>query len=143
VGDTLENRIDTLEASFPSSLNDPYHDDPDWQAFLKHGGGHPLFRNKLFRLLSDQMRPKEALQGYLAGLGITDLLPGATPLTETKTPVVVNLADVEPRDVEWLWWPYLAQGMVGMLDGDPGIGKSLLTTQLGASCVDCRKRRPA
>ena len=33
----------------------------------------------------------------------------------------------------WLWWPYIAVGKLPMLDGDPGIGKSLLMTQLAAN----------
>lgn len=47
-------------------------------------------------------------------------------------PVIVTMQDVEPTDVQWLWWPYLARGTLAMLDGDPGQGKSLLTLQLAA-----------
>jgi hypothetical protein len=48
-------------------------------------------------------------------------------------PTDVPMATVEPKAVEWLWWPYLALGTLAMLDGDPGIGKSLLTLQLAAN----------
>jgi hypothetical protein len=41
--------------------------------------------------------------------------------TVTRTPVT------------WLWWPYIALGKLAMLDGDPGIGKTLLMTQLAAN----------
>lgn len=44
--------------------------------------------------------------------------------------VVVSFADVEPQDIPWLWWPYIALGTLTMLDGNPGQGKSLLTLAL-------------
>jgi len=51
----------------------------------------------------------------------------------TGTPVVVSMDTVTVTPVTWLWWPYIALGKLTMLDGDPGIGKSLLMTQLAAS----------
>src|SRR5262249_43142406 len=49
------------------------------------------------------------------------------------TPVVVSMDTVQATPVTWLWWPYIALGKLTMLDGDPGIGKSLLMTQLAAN----------
>jgi hypothetical protein len=51
----------------------------------------------------------------------------------TGTPVVISMDIVTRTPVTWLWWPYIALGKLSMLDGDPGIGKSLLMTQLAAS----------
>lgn len=48
-------------------------------------------------------------------------------------PTIITMDEVNAQPVEWLWWPYLALGTLAMLDGDPGIGKSLLTSQLAAS----------
>jgi DNA repair protein RadA/Sms len=48
-------------------------------------------------------------------------------------PVVVTMSEVQRQSVHWLWWPYLAIGKLCMLDGDPGIGKTLLMTQIAAS----------
>lgn len=42
------------------------------------------------------------------------------------------LSEVKPEKVEWLWKPRLALGKVTMLDGDPGLGKSLFTADLAA-----------
>ena len=36
------------------------------------------------------------------------------------------------NSLPWLWKPYLAFGAVSILDGDPGVGKSLLTVDLAA-----------
>jgi hypothetical protein len=49
------------------------------------------------------------------------------------TPVVISMDTVTPTPVTWLWWPYLAIGKIAMVDGDPGIGKSLLLTQIAAA----------
>ncbi len=48
-------------------------------------------------------------------------------------PSVVTMSDVKSQPVRWLWWPYIAIGKLCMLDGDPGIGKSLLMTQIAAN----------
>lgn len=39
---------------------------------------------------------------------------------------------VTPFPIEWLWPGYLAAGSLAVLDGDPGLGKSLLTLDLAA-----------
>lgn len=36
------------------------------------------------------------------------------------------------RSVEWLWRPYLARGKLTLLDGEPGVGKSIVTADLAA-----------
>jgi Domain of unknown function (DUF3854)/AAA domain len=48
-------------------------------------------------------------------------------------PVVATMSDIISEPIDWLWWPYVALKKTCMLDGDPGIGKSLLMTQLAAS----------
>lgn len=42
------------------------------------------------------------------------------------------LADVEAKPVEWLWRGRIPAGMLTILDGDPGLGKSLLLKDLAA-----------
>lgn len=43
-------------------------------------------------------------------------LPGIRPFSE-----------VPREDLEWLWYPYICLGTLGLLDGDPGDGKSQFT----------------
>lgn len=54
---------------------------------------------------------------------------------------LVCLKDVEPEEVQWLWYPYLPIGKVVLLEGDPGLGKSWLTMTL-TSHLSNRKRFP-
>ena len=61
--------------------------------------------------------------------------PGPVPLAEMDYqpgPQVVRLADVAPERVTWLWDGYLPIGKLVVLDGDPGVGKSMLTVDLAA-----------
>ncbi|HWW63507.1 MAG TPA: bifunctional DNA primase/polymerase [Sphingomonadaceae bacterium] len=43
-------------------------------------------------------------------------LPGIQPFSE-----------VADEELEWLWYPYICLGTIGLLDGDPGDGKSQFT----------------
>lgn len=46
--------------------------------------------------------------------------------------IITRLSSVEPRSLDWLWLGYIPAGMLTILDGDPGLGKSLLTLDLVA-----------
>jgi hypothetical protein len=39
-------------------------------------------------------------------------------------PDLIRLSDVAARNVDWLWEPFIPAGMITMLSGDPGSGKS-------------------
>ncbi len=41
-------------------------------------------------------------------------------------------SELMPRSVDWLWSSWLPQGKLAILDGDPGLGKSLITLDLCA-----------
>ena len=41
-------------------------------------------------------------------------------------------ADVEPKEVEWLWYPYIPFGKVTLIQGDAGDGKSTFALNLAA-----------
>src|SRR5438309_8112547 len=46
--------------------------------------------------------------------------------------VIQSLATVPARQVAWLWHSRLARGKLAIFDGDPGLGKSLVTLDLCA-----------
>ncbi len=56
----------------------------------------------------------------------------AEPRSIPRALVVGSLADVEPEQVRWLWPGRIPLGKLTMLDGDPGLGKSLVTLDLAA-----------
>lgn len=45
---------------------------------------------------------------------------------------IISLDSVEPKDIEWLWPGYLPLGMMVMIEGKKGVGKSWLTLKLAA-----------
>jgi hypothetical protein len=47
-------------------------------------------------------------------------------------PDLVRLADVAARPVDWLWEPFIPLGMLSMISGDPGAGKSFIALAVAA-----------
>ena len=37
---------------------------------------------------------------------------------------IIKASEIEPKEVKWLWYPYIPFGKVTLLQGDPGDGKS-------------------
>lgn len=59
-------------------------------------------------------------------------MKGEHLVSEKRAPTIVRLADVEPQEVQWLWWPYIPLGKITLVEGDPGIGKTFLMLYLSA-----------
>lgn len=36
---------------------------------------------------------------------------------------LINMEDVQAREVSWLWYPYIPYGKLTIVQGDPGEGK--------------------
>ena len=53
--------------------------------------------------------------------------------------VFSDIADVEVEKVEWLYAPYLPRGVLVMLDGRPGLGKSNFVAALAAALTTGRQ----
>ena len=45
---------------------------------------------------------------------------------------IVKASEIEPKEVKWLWYPYIPFGKVTLLQGDPGDGKSKLMLSIAA-----------
>ena len=45
---------------------------------------------------------------------------------------VVKASEIEPKEVKWLWYPYIPVGKVTLLQGNPGDGKSKLMLSIAA-----------
>jgi hypothetical protein len=65
--------------------------------------------------------------------------PGAQPGDAGRGPRLLTLATVQPRDVDWLWPGRLPAGMVAVLDGEPGTGKSTVVIDLIARLTTGRE----
>lgn len=49
-----------------------------------------------------------------------------------ELPRIVPFSEIPEEKLEWLWYPYICLGTLGLLDGDPGDGKSQFCTWLCA-----------
>lgn len=56
----------------------------------------------------------------------------ASASAPTFSPVMVQLADVRPQPIDWLWPQRIAIGKLTLIAGDPGLGKSFLTLDLAS-----------
>lgn len=56
-------------------------------------------------------------------------------------PEIVTISDVVPEKVSWLWPGRIPRGKLTVLDGDPGLGKSTITLDLGA-CISMGRPLP-
>lgn len=45
---------------------------------------------------------------------------------------VIKASEIEPKEVKWLWYPYIPFGKVTLLQGDSGDGKSKLMLSIAA-----------
>jgi len=53
-------------------------------------------------------------------------------LLSATTPVLVTMADIEARSIDWLWPQRIAAGRLSLLVGRPGCGKSFLTCDVAS-----------
>lgn len=89
----------------------------------------------------------DAADAVAQGRDVGAICADATPLTQRHDPArlggslpkarapefrITLLSAVKSLPLEWLWDGYIPAGMVTMLDGDPGLGKSLLALDLAA-----------
>jgi hypothetical protein len=74
--------------------------------------------------------PPEKVHNIVAG--ITRRYEGDR-LPRERRPDLLCLRDVAPREVDWLWKPYLAKGTLAMLSGDPAAGKTFISLAIAAS----------
>jgi putative DNA primase/helicase len=71
---------------------------------------------------------------------VEEAQPHVASQEENSSPLnSVRVADVATEEVEWLWRPYIPSGRVTILEGDPGTGKSFLTTAITASITTERQ----
>lgn len=54
---------------------------------------------------------------------------------------LIRAADVEPKSVSYLWYPYIPKGKLTILEGDPSMGKSWITLSIAAHLTN-RRRLP-
>lgn len=113
----------------------PEQKDVDLDAFIPTGQRNTIM-TKFAGYLRNLGAPRKAILESLRGLNRTLT---AEPLSDselrsiarsmlkypTKTlPQIVPFSEIAREKLDFLWYPYLCLGTLGLLDGDPGDGKS-------------------
>jgi hypothetical protein len=110
------------------------------------GGGGPIpigMRNSTLTQFAGYMHarnvPKEALLEALKALNrnmsekplpdreVRQIARSVSRYRVKPLPGVRPFSEVPDEELEWLWYPYICLGTIGLLDGDPGDGKSQFT----------------
>ncbi len=79
-------------------------------------------------------------QRQLAKLGLAVVQGGASYSVSGIS--FRRMSAIEPETLEWLWAGYIPLGAITMLEGDPGLGKSMLTLNLAGIVTGKRKWLP-
>ena len=45
---------------------------------------------------------------------------------------IINMQDIQSKEIEWLWYPYIPFGKITIVQGDPGEGKTSFVLNLAA-----------
>lgn len=109
LGAVLAGACASVRTAFPPKPH------KDIRALIADGGANG---EDIARLIDDAQRCTPA----------TD----ATAAADLPGPVLRCMADVEPREVQWLWPGRVPLGRITLLVGRPGEGKSFLTTDMAA-----------
>ena len=76
--------------------------------------------------------PVKDVSAYLGGYKGNDLAALVEAAPQFTGPVPTRLSEVSAEPVSWLWLGWLPEGSVTVLDGNPGVGKTLITLDLAA-----------
>ena len=92
---------------------------------------------QLFVVYPDSVPPKGDAFDWIQQSGTIEelkkeLLKNPRHILAEKQLSIIHLDSIDPKDIEWLWPGYLPLGMLVMLEGKKGVGKSWLTLQLAA-----------
>ena len=45
---------------------------------------------------------------------------------------IINMSDVESKEISWLWYQFIPYGKLTIIQGDPGEGKTTLVLNIAA-----------
>ena len=88
------------------------------------------FREAVIEQLNLPADAHEAIESQL--LTAAEAQDAQAEADSVGAPQLTRLADVTPREVEWLWQGRIAIGKLTLLAGDPGLGKSFISCDVAA-----------
>lgn len=106
-----------------------------WNKFAdRRDGGESQLRKELEKITDGKFDEPSGLKG-------SDRQRQRDLDDEMGLEPLIPIGEIEERDIDWLWHPYLARGEITVLEGDPGLGKSYVAQMIGAA-VAANKKLP-
>ncbi|RYG99906.1 MAG: hypothetical protein EON58_02260 [Alphaproteobacteria bacterium] len=65
--------------------------------------------------------------------------PRYRPPEDPNRPKIQKASDIQPLSVDWLFKPYFPKGMLSGIEGDPGVGKSMICAAIAAALSQGRQ----
>src|SRR5579859_8039212 len=79
------------------------------------------------------LRVEKAIEDLRAGNDLNGEMLPYRKRNLDRRPDLITLSSVESQPIPWLWRPYLAYGMIHLLSGEPGCGKTWLALAFAAA----------
>lgn len=95
-------------------------------AVRRQGYGRDVIETALSAINKDHCEPP------LSAKEIRKIARSVSRYSTADAELFAEMADVEPRDTKFSWYPYLVAGAVNLLEGDPGTGKTYLLCTIAA-----------
>jgi RecA-family ATPase len=117
-----------------------------WESISPSGSSNDICNDTTEKTLG-QVQNLENLNLYR-----TEPAPAENPPPPQMSEVVdklVCMADVEEKEIRWLWYPYIAMGKITLFRGDPGVGKTFFALAMAAivsnghGFPDCNDKKDA
>ncbi|HXZ04620.1 MAG TPA: AAA family ATPase, partial [Ktedonobacteraceae bacterium] len=78
---------------------------------------------EFFKVVSNAFQPQSRINA---------LVQNDKQVPQSTTTFSTPLSEIEAKDINWLWTNRIPQGKITLLEGDPGMGKSLLAVEIAA-----------
>jgi RecA-family ATPase len=134
VGNGTLNEADVVSLLHEAATMNGYTQKPEGskRAFATIYSGLKSGMSKPRPLPSQAVPPlSPALQASLAAKGRMNTLPA--PVPTKRTVKLLRGSEIQTRNIEWLWKGFLPLGMLTLLGGDAGTGKSTVAFSLAAT----------
>lgn len=105
----------------------------EWSKRVQDAARHRQALITVKNLVSDLAKPSVDADDVAETVSrLADLVRHQKPKTHVTEISLMNVADVQPKDVSWLWPNRIPAAKLTLLCGDPGLGKSHLTMDIAA-----------
>lgn len=119
----------------------PYRDSTSMAAFLGRTKDRKAFLHDIGDGTTYFPSQDPAVVFSASAVSSAETPRGQAPATSrpARSLSIVKASDVTIKDLQWVWEGVIVRGMLNLIGGDPGLGKSLLTLMMASHITQGRK----